>query len=77
MLGPLPKLYRAVVASTAVLLFAGLGAWLTLTLPLQMLTSAGAALGVAVGALAVLALLHEPSAAPSRSRPVGLRHRPH
>ncbi len=77
MLGPLPKLYKAVVAAVAVLVCAGLGAWLAFTLPVTMVAGTGASVGVCIGVVAVLALLHEPSTARARLRHAGLRHRPH
>lgn len=64
MLGPLPKLYRVVVSVVALLLFVAGGAWTALMLPYPILVSAGASVGLAVGALMAYLLLHETHHAP-------------
>lgn len=75
MLGPLPLLYRVVVATVGLLAFVGLGAWTAHVVPAPLLPGLGAAAGAGLGALAVTALLHGSSSpAPSRQR---LRRRPH
>jgi hypothetical protein len=58
-LGPLPKLYRIVVSVVALLLFVSGGAWAAFMLPYPILVSAGASVGLAVGALIAYLLLHE------------------
>ena len=73
MLGPLPFLYRVIVAVVALLVFVGFGVWLADVLPVQQLTGAGAGIGTAIGILVVALLLHgSPSETAQRS---GLRHR--
>lgn len=70
MLGPLPKLYRVLVTLTALLVFVGGGAWAAYTLPYPILVSAGAGVGLAVGAIATYLLLHGsgPTVQPQRAR---------
>lgn len=70
MLGPLPTLYRVVVTLTALLVFVGGGAWAAYTLPYPILISAGASVGLAVGAVATYLLLHTsaPRVQPHRVR---------
>lgn len=60
MLGPLPKLYRVVVSIAALLVFVGVGAWTAFMLPYPILVSAGASVGLGVGAVCAYLLLHEP-----------------
>jgi len=69
----LPKLYRIVVAVTAVGLCAGAGAWLAFRIPYPLLVSAGASIGLAVGVVCAYMLLHrsQSAAEPERLR----RHR--
>ena len=74
MLGPLPPLYRAVVALCALALFGGLGAWVSFRLDGPLLASTGAQLGAMVGALVALLLLHDFSQQ-RRLRPQHARHR--
>ena len=74
MLGPLPFLYRVIVAVVALLAFGGLGAWLANTLPIQHVARAGVGIGAALGILVVALLLHG-STSPTPRNP-GLR-RPH
>lgn len=57
-LGPLPKMYRVVVTVAALLVFVGGGAWAAYALPYPFLVSAGASVGLAVGALTSYLLLH-------------------
>ncbi len=59
MLGPLPPLYRWVVSFLALVVCAGLGAWLAWTLPIPLLVPTGAVLGAALGVLVVALLLHD------------------
>ena len=59
MLGPLPALYRIIVAVCAVLAFIGLGAWLAHTLPIPLQAAAGAGIGAGIGMVAVLGILHD------------------
>lgn len=75
MLGPLPKVYRVLVAVTALLVFVGGGAWAAYTIPYPILISAGAGVGLAVGVAAAYLLLHSsgPRVQPDRVR----RHRLH
>lgn len=61
MLGPLPKLYRFLVALTATLIFAVGGAWAAFMLPYPILLSAGASVGLGVGAACAYLLLHQSS----------------
>jgi uncharacterized membrane protein YccC len=72
-LGPLPPLYRAVVALCALALFGALGAWLSFRVAGPLFASTGAQLGAAVGALVALLLLHDFSQ--RRLRPQHARHR--
>lgn len=58
MLGPLPPLYRWVVGLLALVVCAGLGAWLAWTLPGPLLVQTGALLGAAFGGLVAGLLLH-------------------
>lgn len=59
MLGPLPTLYRVVVATVALLAFVGIGAWISLVLPESFVPLMGAGIGAGIGAVAVLLLLHD------------------
>ena len=58
MLGPLPRLYRILVAVVAIVFFVGAGVWanqmVEVTLP-----GRGALLGVALGAAVSFLLLHD------------------
>jgi len=63
-LGPLPKLYQIVVSVVALLLFVAGGAWAAFMLPYPFLVSAGASVGLALGALMAYLLLHESHHAP-------------
>ena len=68
MLGPLPPVYRALVAVTALLLFAAGGAWAAFTLPYPILIGAGAGAGLLVGVGVSAALLHDSRSVPETSR---------
>ena len=70
MLGPLPKFYRVVVALAAVLLFVGAGVWAAFMLPYPILISAGASVGLGLGAVCAYLLVHQShaSAQPHRAR---------
>ena len=59
MLGPLPTVYRIVVAVCALLAFVGLGAWVTFAFSGPLLASMGAGIGAALGVLVTVALLHD------------------
>lgn len=59
MLGPLPIVYRVIVALSALAAFAGLGAWLAIDVAGPALASTGAGLGLGIGAVVVLLLLHD------------------
>lgn len=59
MLGPLPKLYRLIVLLAALVVFVAAGAWAAFMLPYPILLSAGAGVGLAVGALCAYLLLHD------------------
>jgi hypothetical protein len=59
-LGPLPKLYRVIVFAVALVLFVGGGAWAALVLPYEILVSAGASIGLAIGVLCAVWLVHDP-----------------
>ena len=73
MLGPLPLLYRCIVSVLAVVVCAGLGAWLAWTLPVPLLVQTGAVIGAALGALVVGLLLHDSEPRAQRLR----QRRPH
>lgn len=69
MLGPLPKLYRVVVALAALLVCAAAGAWSAFMLPYPVLVGAGASVGLAVGVACAYLLLHQSrTATPQRVR---------
>ena len=69
MLGPLPPLYRWVVAVCALTAFVGLGAWAAYYLPVPLLVQGGAVVGAVVGTLVVLLLVHDsPDAGGTRVR---------
>ncbi len=72
MLGPLPKFYRVVVALAAVLLFVGGGAWAAFMLPYPILISAGASVGLGLGAVCAYLLVHQSHAS---AQPYRARHR--
>ena len=57
MLGPLPFLYKVVVATCVLLAFVGTGAWVALALSLPLPVS-GAGIGAACGLLVAALLLH-------------------
>ncbi len=59
MFGPLPRLYRAVVALAALAVFVAGGAWLAVTLPVPLLAGTGAGVGAGVGVVVALLLLHD------------------
>jgi uncharacterized membrane protein YccC len=67
-LGPLPPLYRVVVAVVALFLCVGGGAWAAFMLPYPILVSVGASIGLAVGALLTYVLLHNGQARPQPHR---------
>ncbi|HEX6248002.1 MAG TPA: hypothetical protein VFZ64_09055 [Nocardioidaceae bacterium] len=73
MLGPLPKLYRIVVGVVALLVFVGGGAWAAFVLPYPFLISAGASVGLAIGALVAFWLTRDPGSFAETSR-VRRRH---
>lgn len=58
MLGPLPPLYRVAVAVIALLVFAAGGVWAAFVLPYPFLSSVGATLGLAAGAVTAYLLVH-------------------
>jgi Na+/H+ antiporter NhaC len=58
-LGPLPRLYRAIVAAAAVVVFVTGGAWAAFVLPYPILISVGASVGLAAGAICAYLLLHQ------------------
>lgn len=58
MLGPLPKLYRVVVSVAALLVFVVGGAWAAFVLPYPVLVSAGASIGLGIGAVCAYLLVH-------------------
>jgi Na+-transporting methylmalonyl-CoA/oxaloacetate decarboxylase beta subunit len=60
-LGPLPKLYRLVVAVAALLVFVGVGAWAAFLLAYPVLISVGASIGLGLGTVCAYLLLHQPS----------------
>jgi hypothetical protein len=74
-LGPLPKLYRVIVTLTALVVCAAGGAWAELALAYPRMSAAGAACGLAVGAVGAYLMLHQPRAAARPAR--GHRHRLH
>lgn len=59
MLGPLPRMYRIAVAVVALLLGIAGGAWAAFMLPYPILITAGASVGLGVGALVTYALVHQ------------------
>jgi uncharacterized membrane protein len=62
MLGPLPPLYRLIVALSALAVFVGVGAWVTYTVAgPSVLTSMGASIGAGIGAIVAMLLLHDSS----------------
>lgn len=73
MLGPLPLLYRCIVSVLAVVVCAGLGAWLAWTLPVQLLVQTGAVVGAAIGGVLAGLLLHDSEPRAQRLR----QRRPH
>jgi hypothetical protein len=58
-LGPLPKLYRVVVSLAVLLVFIGGGAWAAFMLPYPILVSAGASVGLGIGAVCAYLLVHQ------------------
>lgn len=77
MLGPLPTMYRVLVAVSTVLACMGIGAWLTYMLPGPLLAPTGAGLGAGIGMVVVLVLLHDfenPHQEPRRVRLRTPRH---
>lgn len=75
MLGPLPRMYRIVVAVTAVTICAAGGVWAAFMLPYPILSSIGASIGLAVGALCAFVLLHQ-RADDHGAPPTPVEHRP-
>ena len=72
MLGPLPRLYRSLVASVALVVFIACGIWLAQMLPLP---GGGLLLGTSAGLLIAFVLVHDfhrKRAQPARV----VRHRP-
>ena len=59
MLGPLPPMYRAIVSVCTLLLFAGLGTWLSFLMPESQLAEIGTGIGLGLGVVAVLLLTHD------------------
>ncbi len=59
MLGPLPKLYRVGVSLAALLVFIVGGAWAAFMLPYPILISAGASVGLGLGAVCAYLLVHQ------------------
>lgn len=59
MLGPLPRLYRAVVAVSALVVFVAAGAWVAVTLPVRFLAGTGAGVGAGIGVVVALLLIHD------------------
>ena len=70
MLGPLPRLYRFLVATTALLVCVAGGALAAFVLPYPVLVAVGASVGLAVGALAAFLLVRQTPPAAARGRPV-------
>jgi hypothetical protein len=58
-LGPLPKLYRVVVSLAALLVFVVGGAWAAFMLPYPILVTAGASVGLGLGAVCAYVLVHQ------------------
>jgi hypothetical protein len=76
MLGPLPPLYRLLVALAALAVFVGVGAWVTFTIAgPTVLTSTGASIGAGIGAIVALLLLHDFSHPHRRLQPRHARSR--
>ena len=70
MLGPLPPLHRWIVCLATLVGCIGAGAWLAFTLKMPDVTASGALVGAALGAVAVVLLLHDfrPHPGPARLR---------
>jgi len=67
-LGPLPPMYRIVVAVAAVCVFVALGAWAAAMLPVRLVAGVGAATGAGLGLVAMYLLLRESGRDPARVR---------
>jgi membrane protein YdbS with pleckstrin-like domain len=67
-LGPLPKLHRWIVCAVALVTCVGVGAWLAFTLAVPVLAGSGAVVGLALGLVVVLLLLHDGGAHPRGTR---------
>lgn len=65
MLGPLPVLYKLLVALTATVVCAAVGMWGAVVLPYYDLVVVGSGVGLAIGGLCVFFLLHDFGRAPS------------
>jgi hypothetical protein len=72
-LGPLPPIYRIIVSACTLLLFAGLGAWISYLMPETQLAEIGTGIGLGLGAIAVLLLVHDSTSGRGHRAPV--RHR--
>lgn len=72
MLGPLPKLYRVTVSTVVLLVFVAGGTWAAFMIPHPILLSAGASVGLGVGAVAAYLLIHQSRTA---AQPQHARHR--
>lgn len=70
MLGPLPPFYRVVVTLAALIVFVLGGVWATFVVPYPLLVTAGASVGLAVGAGCAYLLVHQhhPAAQPHHVR---------
>lgn len=71
MLGPLPRLYRSLVAATALLVFIGYGIVLSQVLPLPF---GGVLAGTAAGLLIAFALVHDFHHRPRQPSRAARRH---
>jgi hypothetical protein len=77
MLGPLPKIYRVIVSVCALAACVGLGAWIGTFLTVPVLAGTGAAVGAAIGLVAVALLLHDFPAPRPRPNRVHVRTHRH
>lgn len=77
MLGPLPTFYRVVVSVCALLSFVGIGAWLSFLMPEVFVAAVGTSLGLGLGVVAVLLLLHQPARTGADRRVSVRSHRHH
>ncbi|MGN6576574.1 MAG: hypothetical protein ACTHKG_12880 [Nocardioides sp.] len=66
-------MYRVIVSVCTLLSFAGLGAWISYLMPETQLAEIGTGIGLGLGAIVVLLLVHDSTNERGRRAPV--RHR--